>query len=85
MIHDRSWTGAAPITRIDVLPPPLVAGSFAFINTEGRMTTGKRYMDRTKSRGTGRVLDARTRSVLQRIHQEPRGRALDAYLRAMGT
>ncbi len=46
------------------------------------MTTGKRFTNRTKDRTSERVLDARTRSVLQAVSQLPRGRALDAYLRA---
>ena len=46
------------------------------------MTTGKRFTTRTKDRTSDRVLDARTRTVLQAVAQVPRGKALDAYLRA---
>jgi hypothetical protein len=48
------------------------------------MTTGKRFQQRTADRSTRRLIDARTRSVLTSISSERRGRALDAYLRAMG-
>lgn len=49
------------------------------------MTIGKRFTDRTKDHSEQRVLDARTRAVLNVVAQLPRGRALDAYLRAMRT
>lgn len=51
------------------------------------MTTGKRYMDRTNGKGreAERLIDARTKSILQRIQKEPKGRALDAYLRIMAS
>ncbi len=45
-------------------------------------TTGKRYMDRTHDRSTRRVLDARTKAVLNEVLTEPRGRAVEAYLRS---
>jgi hypothetical protein len=45
-------------------------------------TTGKRYMDRTHDRSGKKVLDARTKAVLRAVLTEPRGKAVDAYLRA---
>ncbi|MBK8613722.1 MAG: hypothetical protein IPN85_09545 [Flavobacteriales bacterium] len=45
-------------------------------------TTGKRYMDRTHDRSARKVLDARTKAVLNEVLTEPRGRALEAYLRS---
>jgi len=47
-------------------------------------TTGKRYIDRTKEKDSQRILDARTRGVLDAVLRETRGKALGAYLRAMG-
>lgn len=47
------------------------------------MTTGRRFSKRTKDHSIEHVLDARAKSVLAGIAREPRGRALDAYLRAM--
>lgn len=46
------------------------------------MTTGKRFAKRTKDHSDERVLDARTRAVLACVIAAPRGKALDAYLRA---
>ncbi|MBK8227290.1 MAG: hypothetical protein IPK70_08970 [Flavobacteriales bacterium] len=48
------------------------------------MTTGKRFAQRTKDHSDERVLDARARAVLNALHAEPRGRVLQAYLRAIG-
>lgn len=48
------------------------------------MTTGKRFLDRSKSMDSKRILDARTRSVLHEVLKEDRGCVLDAYLRAFG-
>lgn len=48
------------------------------------MTTGRKYVQRTKETTDQRVLDARTRCVLNAVITEPRGRALEAYLRALG-
>ncbi len=45
-------------------------------------TTGKRYHERTHDRSSRKVLDARTRTVLRTVLQEPRGRSLDAWLLA---
>ena len=44
-------------------------------------TTGKRFADRTNDNVVRRVLDARTKSILDRVLMEQRGRSLDAYLR----
>lgn len=49
------------------------------------MTTGKRFTDRTKDHSEQRVLDARTRAVLNSVASLPKGKALDGYLRAMRT
>lgn len=46
------------------------------------MTTGKKYIKRTKESGTARVIDARTRTILNAILAEPKGAALSAYLRS---
>ena len=48
------------------------------------MTTGKRFIDRSKNRDPKRILDARTRSVLHEVLNEERGRALNAYLQVFG-
>ena len=48
------------------------------------MTTSRKYVQRTKESMDQRVLDARTRAVLNAVISEPRGRALEAYLRALG-
>lgn len=48
------------------------------------MTTGRKYAMRTKGNGTlPRLLDHRTRAVLSAIGTEPKGKAVDAYLRAL--
>lgn len=47
-----------------------------------RMTTGRKYIKRTKGTGTQRVIDARTRTILNAVLSEPRGSALAAYLKA---
>ncbi|MBL8009685.1 MAG: hypothetical protein JNJ64_03675 [Flavobacteriales bacterium] len=47
-------------------------------------TTGKRYSDRTGDRSVRRIIDHRTRSVLDRVLAEHRGQRLEAYLRALG-
>ena len=57
-------------------------GSFAAPTSTPMSTTGKRYMDRTHDRSTRKVLDARTKAVLNEVLMEPRGRALEAYLRS---
>ena len=50
------------------------------------MTTGKKYAARTKDTSTmPRLLDQRTRAVLNAISSEPKGKALDAYLRTLAT
>lgn len=57
-------------------------GSFDPINLLD-MTTGRRFSKRTKDHAAQHVLDARAKAVLASIAGEPRGRALDAYIRAM--
>lgn len=47
-------------------------------------TTGKRFAKRTSDRIIHRVLDARTKAVLNAVLAERSGTALDAYLRALG-
>ncbi|MBS1582282.1 MAG: hypothetical protein JST66_08800 [Bacteroidetes bacterium] len=47
-------------------------------------TTGKKFAQRTKDTTMQqRVLDARTKAVLNSVLTEPRGAALSAYLRAL--
>jgi len=48
-------------------------------------TTGKRFLDRTHDRSTHKVLDARTKTLLSAVLSEPRGKALEAYLRVRST
>lgn len=47
------------------------------------MTTGRKYAQRTKEATEQRILDQRTRTVLNAVLNEPRGRSLDAYLFAV--
>lgn len=47
------------------------------------MTTGKKYAQRAKDQSLPRLLDHRTRAVLSAIGTEPRGKALNAYLRTI--
>jgi len=47
------------------------------------MTTGRKYAQRTKETTDQRVLDGRTRAVLNTVLNEPRGRCLEAYLPAI--
>lgn len=49
------------------------------------MTTGKRFTKRTHDHSDQRVLDARTKAVLERLAYEPRGHALSAYLRVFNS
>ncbi|HRD54048.1 MAG TPA: hypothetical protein PKY96_15520 [Flavobacteriales bacterium] len=48
------------------------------------MTTGKRFAKRTNDHSDERVLDTRAKALLNALCSEPRGRALEGYLRAMG-
>lgn len=48
------------------------------------MTTGKRFARRINDHSDERVLDARAKALLIALCSEPRGRALEGYLRAMG-
>lgn len=45
-------------------------------------TIGRRFAERTHDKQMNKVLDASTKAVLNAIMSEPRGAALDAYLRA---
>lgn len=47
-------------------------------------TIGKRFLDHSKRSEISRLLDARTKAVLCEVSREARGRALQAWLRAMG-
>lgn len=46
-------------------------------------TTGKKFTKRTQDPMIHRVLDARTKAVLNAVLTERRGQALTAYLRAL--
>lgn len=48
------------------------------------MTTGRRFAQRTKDQRSLHLIDARTKAVLQALATEPRGKAVQAYLRASG-
>lgn len=82
-MHDRSLIVQCGITTIVVLRSACEVVSFT-PSTPPAMTTGRKYVKRTKETTDQRVLDARTRSVLNAVITEPRGRALEAYLRALG-
>ncbi|MBP6699249.1 MAG: hypothetical protein KA175_16630 [Flavobacteriales bacterium] len=45
-------------------------------------TIGKRYAQRTGDLSIAKVLDHRTRTILNAVLREQRGKALDAYLMA---
>ncbi|QQR86293.1 MAG: hypothetical protein IPJ76_17150 [Flavobacteriales bacterium] len=45
-------------------------------------TIGKKFAERTHDKQMNKVLDASTKAVLNAVLNEPRGTALDAYLRA---
>ncbi|MBP6310945.1 MAG: hypothetical protein WAR83_00435 [Flavobacteriales bacterium] len=45
------------------------------------MTIGKKYAKRTKDTKAERIIDERTRSLLNAILTTPKGNALSAYLR----
>jgi hypothetical protein len=69
------------IAMIGGLPKPCVLGCFA--SQPANMTTGRKYIQRAKDHELPRLLDHRTRAVLIAIGNEPRGKALDAYLRSL--
>ncbi len=71
-----------PDTTIAVLRRAFDDKSFDRINST-IMTTGRKYAKRTKEATEQRVLDQRTRAVLNAVLNEPRGRPLDAYLFAV--
>jgi len=78
-VHDRSLIVHGADTTIAVLSTAVGERELYPINT-ARMTTGRKYAKRTKETTDQRVIDARTRTVLNSILLEPRGRSLDAYL-----
>jgi hypothetical protein len=45
-------------------------------------TIGKRFVDRTHDRSTERIIDTRVKAVLSAVIAEPRGHALNAYMKA---
>lgn len=45
------------------------------------MTIGKKYAARTNDTKAERIIDQRTRSILNAVLAEPKGNALSAYLR----
>lgn len=47
------------------------------------MTTGKQFAKRTSDGVVEKVLDHRTRTILNAVISEPSGRMLSAYLKAM--
>lgn len=71
-------------TMIRVLMRGRSGWSFG-LPTLPNMTTGKRFTQRTKERAPEqRVLDARTRAMLNAVLSAPKGKALDVYLRTKG-
>lgn len=67
-----------------VLIPHCIEGSFdlPIRHLSHMTTTGKRYIQRTRSKDPDRIIDARTRSLLNSVLQVERGRTLEAYLMA---
>lgn len=55
---------------------------FGRTNTAAMATIGRRFAERTHDKQLNKVLDASTKAVLNAVLSEPRGAALDAYLRA---
>jgi hypothetical protein len=47
-------------------------------------TSGKRYTQRTSDDVIHRILDARTKALLNAVMREPQGAAVKAYLLAFG-
>ena len=47
------------------------------------MTTGKKFAKRTSDTSVDKMLDHRTRTLLNAVISEPRGSMLAAYLKAM--
>ncbi len=56
--------------------------NLAIINTKA-MTTGKKFEKRTSDHSMKKMLDHRTKAILNAVISEPRGKALTAYLKAM--
>ena len=70
------------ITPIEGLVTPLWWDCFVPLN-RSTMTIGRKFASKDKTRSMDRLLDYRTRSILQAISTEPRGKALGAYLRSI--
>ncbi len=47
------------------------------------MTTGKKFAKRTNDNSADKMLDHKTRTILNAVNSEPRGRMLTAYLKAL--
>jgi len=47
------------------------------------MTTGRKFAERTSDASERKVLDHKTRTILNAVIAEPRGQMLAAYLKAM--
>jgi hypothetical protein len=69
------------ITVIVVLMPGHAGSNLPSPNPQP-MTIGNRTAKRTQDRDLSKVIDHRTRSILNAILSEPGGKRLDAYLRA---
>ena len=49
------------------------------------MTTGRKFTKRTSDASMKKMLDHRTKSILNAVMSEPRGHALSAYLKAISS
>ncbi|MBK6752450.1 MAG: hypothetical protein IPG69_02420 [Flavobacteriales bacterium] len=81
MIDDRSFMIGNDLTAIVVLAQPVVRWHICG-EPFAMSTIGKRYAQRTGDQSITKVLDHRTRSLLNAVLREQRGKALDAYLMA---
>lgn len=82
-MNDRPCARSGPNTAIAVWRTPGHGRSFVSLSFTTMATTGKKFAQRTKDTTLQRVLDARTKAVLNSVLTEPRGAALSAYLRAL--
>ena len=55
----------------------------ACVHNTAAMTTGKKFAKRTSDDTVKKMLDHKTKSILNAVISEPRGLALSAYLKAM--
>ena len=69
------------LTAIVVLVQPIVRWHICG-EPFAMSTIGKRYAQRTGDLSIAKVLDHRTRTILNAVLREQRGKALDAYLMA---